>query len=144
MGGPQKYTGKKGNCSFECGCAGPQLPLLLQQQFSILLEPRTLDLHVSAILDVSLLHFGSCQILVGSTTSRARICRSDNTDVTTNLCFHTSTATHSAFTPHDYLFAFTHQQFHTATITFLLSHQNNSQVFNRPWEDLAETLTEWL
>jgi len=29
MGGRQKYTAKKGYCSFECGCARLQLPLLL-------------------------------------------------------------------------------------------------------------------
>jgi hypothetical protein len=109
MGGQQKYTGKKGNCSFECRCAGLQLPLLLQQQFSILLEPQLLTFTSHRFSKFLYCTLAAVITLVGSTTSRARSYRSDNTDVTTNLCFHTAKAT----------ILLSHNR-----TTFLLSHTN--------------------
>jgi hypothetical protein len=110
MGGRQKYTGKKGNCSFECGCAGLQLPLLLQQQFSILLEPQLLIFTSQRFSTFLYCTLAAVISLVGSTSSIVRIYRSDNTDVTTNLCFHTATAT----------ILLSHH-----TTTFLISHTNS-------------------
>lgn len=110
MGGRQKYTAKKGYCSFECGCARLQLPLLLQQQFSILLEPQHLMFTFQRFSKFLYCTLAAVISLVGSTSSRARICRSDNTDVTTNLCFEKATAT----------ILLSHH-----TTTFRLSHTNS-------------------
>jgi hypothetical protein len=110
MGGRQKGTGKKGICRFECGCSGLQLPLLLQQQFSILLEPQLLIFTSQRFSMFLYCTLAAVISLVGSTSSRARSCRSDNSEVTTNLCFHTATAT----------ILLSHH-----TTNFLLSHTNS-------------------
>ncbi len=120
MGGRQKGTGKKGICRFECGCSGLQLPLLLQQQFSNLLDSQLLVFTSQRFSMFLYCTLAAVISLVGSTQGTQLPLRQQRRH--DKSLFSHSNSHHSAFTPHDYLSAFTHQQFHTATPTFLLSH----------------------